>query len=234
MIQSWKTSAATIIYRVLSGRINSYLVSHSKGLILVDCGFYKHSDQLIQNIRSLEIHERTIDYLLLTHTHFDHCQSAAGISKKINAQIIVHSAEAYNLITGNSPLPNGVSFLPKLIVAAANKLFPGKSKIPAVEPNILVQSRTTLFGTDSLQIIHTPGHSTGSISLLVDDEIAICGDAAFGVFPNRAMPLFADDIDDLSESWGTLLETNCQLFLPGHGRPISRKTLEREFKTRGL
>jgi hydroxyacylglutathione hydrolase len=234
MIQSWKTSAATVIYRVLSGRINSYLVSHSKGLILVDCGFTKHSDRLIQNLRNLDIDERTIDYLLLTHTHFDHCQSAAEISKKINPQIIVHSAEAYNLITGNSPLPKGASFFPKQIIAVANKLLPGKSKIPPVEPNILVQSRTTLFGTESLQIIHTPGHSAGSISLVVDNEIAICGDAAFGVFPNRAMPPFADDIYDLIDSWGTLLETNCSLFLPGHGRPITRKTLEKEYNSRGI
>lgn len=66
----------------------------------------------------------------------------------------------------------------------------------------------------------------------MDDDIALVGDAMFGVINNWLFPPFADDEQKVIESWKKLLDTGCQLFLPGHGTPIDRETLERHYQQR--
>ena len=46
------------------------------------------------------------------------------------------------------------------------------------------------------------------------------------------MPPFADDVGQLVESWRHLLETECRVFLPGHGKAIERRLLEKCFEKR--
>jgi hydroxyacylglutathione hydrolase len=67
------------------------------------------------------------------------------------------------------------------------------------------------------------------VSLILNGEIAIAGDALFGVFPHRILSPFADDARELVRSWKRLLETGCSIFLSGHGAPITRKVLEKEY-----
>ena len=81
-------------------------------------------------------------------------------------------------------------------------------------------------------LLHTPGHTTGSMSLIIDDEIAIVGDCMFGVFKWSILPPFADDSEQLIKSWGKLLSTNCSTFLPSHGTANKRLLVEAEFKKR--
>ncbi|MEZ5198872.1 MAG: hypothetical protein R2764_21595 [Bacteroidales bacterium] len=65
---------------------------------------------------------------------------------------------------------------------------------------------------NTIEIIPTPGHTDGSISVIVDNEIALVGDAAFGLSKKTIFPPFADNSLQLKESWGILLQTNCQFF----------------------
>ncbi len=81
----------------------------------------------------------------------------------------------------------------------------------------------------TVKIINTPGHSIDSISIIIDDEIAIVGDTLFGKFKNSVFPPFADDVSVMIESWGKLLQTGCKLFLPGHGGEVNRRLLQKEY-----
>ena len=47
---------------------------------------------------------------------------------------------------------------------------------------------------------------------------------------STAFPPYADNISEMIESWGILLNTDCKIFLPGHGREIKRNHLENEYK----
>jgi glyoxylase-like metal-dependent hydrolase (beta-lactamase superfamily II) len=75
--------------------------------------------------------------------------------------------------------------------------------------------------------MHTPGQSCGMMSVIIEEEIALVGDAMMGVYPNSIFVPFAEDADQLLMSWGKLLTTPCALFLPGHGSPISRALVEK-------
>lgn len=55
-------------------------------------------------------------------------------------------------------------------------------------------------------ILHTPGHSFGSMSLIVDDEIALVGDTMFGILKKNVFPPYADDSKELINSWEKCLK----------------------------
>jgi glyoxylase-like metal-dependent hydrolase (beta-lactamase superfamily II) len=75
-----------------------------------------------------------------------------------------------------------------------------------------------------------PGHSPGSLCVIVGGKDAIVGDTLFGISRRTAFPPFADDVDELLRSWERLIETGCQSFLPGHGGVISIQMLRESYE----
>lgn len=227
-MRKWKTSSGIEILQVLSGRSNSYLIRYEKGNILVDTGKTSAFDELVESLRQLGVQMNEVGYLVLTHTHFDHCQNAAKLKSSGNCQIIVGEPEAIFAESGYTPLPKGVFLLTRIISALGNWIGKARFGYEPIHPDILIQGETKLG--DRVKIVPTPGHSAGSISLIIDNEIALVGDALFGVFRNSVLPPFADDFTQAIKSWGTLLASGCRTFLPGHGRPITRDLLQREIE----
>jgi glyoxylase-like metal-dependent hydrolase (beta-lactamase superfamily II) len=83
-------------------------------------------------------------------------------------------------------------------------------------------------------ITHTPGHSPGGATIIIDEAFAVAGDSVIGTIPGSPFPPFSDDVDELMRSWKKLLSTGCQIFLPGYGKPISREQLVAEYDKRSL
>ena len=83
-------------------------------------------------------------------------------------------------------------------------------------------------------IIPTPGHSIGSMSVIIADEIAIVGDSMFGVFRGSVFPPYAIDVKQMIDSWGVLLATDCSVFLPAHGSARNRSLLQKDYDKRIL
>lgn len=227
-MQKWTTINCTI-YQVLEGRSNSFLVNQENNYILVDTGRGNSWKELTAKLEEL-LGENKLSCLILTHTHFDHVENANRLKKKYNCKIIVHESEADYLKRGNAPLPKGANLVTGFIVDVLGKKMQSRYKYESTNPDILVGEKLDLclFGFNT-HIIHTPGHSKGSMSIIIDDEIAIVGDTLFDVFGNSIFPPFAEDTETIIESWKKLLETNCKLFLPGHGKGISHELLEKQY-----
>jgi glyoxylase-like metal-dependent hydrolase (beta-lactamase superfamily II) len=100
-------------------------------------------------------------------------------------------------------------------------------------PDLLIEDGLDLsdFGF-AARLLHTPGHSRGSISVIVDNEMALVGDLMYGAFPRTIFPPYADDIPQMVSSWGRLLGTPCSLFMPGHGSPRDRKQVQKAYAGR--
>lgn len=230
-MRTWQLTDGTQIWQVLAGRTNSYLVRTQDGTaILIDTGMERVQHELMKNIISAGFPDWRLNYLLLTHTHFDHCRNASFLKEKTSCQIVLHESEARYVRSGYTPVPEGTNaftfFLSKRGKAIGRRWF----GYHAFEPDILISDNQPLMSEASgLQILNTPGHTAGSISLILNREVAIAGDALFGVFPHRVLPPFADDRVELVRSWKRLLDTGCNLFLPGHGNPITRRLLEHEY-----
>lgn len=226
-----KTAQGTKIHIILAGMTNCYLIQKDGINILVDSGVSKSYKKLKQQLKVILDHRLlSIDYHFLTHTHYDHAGNSNKIKKDFNAKIMVHENEAEWIKKGFTRLPKGTSWLFKLISNSGNKYASSIGAYEPVTPDIVVTDQLAFI--DDIKIIHTPGHTIGSVSLLVDDEIALVGDTLFGIFKKNIFPPFADNIDELYKSWELLLSTKCKLFLPGHGKPIKRDQLAHCFLKR--
>lgn len=228
---NWTTKNRYKIYQVLSGRSNAYLILKDNSVILVDTGKRNAFQALLKNLGSLNVTIENVSYLILTHTHFDHCQSAKKIKERSDCKIIVSSIATDSIKNGYTELPDGTFLITKLISQFGRLIGTNKFRYEPFHPDILVKDGYDLkIEDDRIRIIEISGHSPDSISILVDNEIAIVGDAMFGVFKNSIFPPYADDILKMIESWRKLLATDCEIFLPGHGKEVKRNLLQKEFE----
>jgi glyoxylase-like metal-dependent hydrolase (beta-lactamase superfamily II) len=230
-MKSWETKNGHNVTRVLAGRSNVFLLAHSGKHILVDSGPGGRWKKLDGKLRELGV-ER-LEALVLTHAHYDHAGSAARLQEKYEAKVIAHIAEGPSLAKGENIPTRGTNALTRLILASLGKLFARRVRYEPCRPDIQVDPSCDLRGYGfKAYALHTPGHSPGSLSVIVDDEIALVGDAMFGVFPGSAFPPYALDAVQLIASWGKLLATRCRLFLPAHGSENSRHLVLRDYERR--
>ena len=225
----WATSRNTIIRLIRIGITNCYLVDKKDVKILIDTGQKSKSEKLKSSLYRL-LGDRNLDYVILTHAHYDHAENALMLKKLYSPKILVHKNEADFLENGFMKLPKGTNVTANFISASGNRFASWIGKYNAVTPDIKVTENYKLENTEGIEIVHTPGHTSGSISIIVDNEIALVGDTLFGIFPKRVLPPFADDKIELYKSWNKLLETSCKIFLPAHGKTIKREILEKKIK----
>ena len=229
-MKKWLTKQGSEIYRVLRKGSNAYLISTNQKYILVDTGYQSSYTKLIQNIRSLKLEKSTIDTLILTHTHFDHCRNAFSIKRDFGSRIIMSEYECPNAIAGYTLLPKGTFRITRLLSNLGNAIGKKLFGYHSFSADTCITDRYDLNNEGlGIQLMKTNGHSTGSISVIVDNEIAIVGDAMLGRFKWTIFPPFADNVDEMISSWGELLETECNTFLPGHGNEIKRELLQKQY-----
>ncbi len=234
-MKTWQTKNGIRIYQVLKGRSNSYLIPTEKGNILVDTGKTSAYKRLRQNIDSINLKSYKIDLIILTHSHFDHCQNASAISEQDLCKIAMSEKEAGFAAQGFMTLPKGTFGIARIISSFGNLIGQRRFGYHPFTPDILISKDSELINYGvGISLILTEGHSRGSVSVVVDNEIALVGDAMIGTYKNSIFPPFADDIQEMIKSWGRLLETECITFLPGHGKEINRKLLEREYNKYSL
>jgi glyoxylase-like metal-dependent hydrolase (beta-lactamase superfamily II) len=201
-----------------------YFIRQAVGWIVVDAGRKTKRKQLIRFINAHGIHPCDIKFVFITHVHYDHVGNLKWMKNWTNAKIIVHdNAVEYLESGGMDPLKSN-SLLAKFLLSIGN-LFPNRLKFETVKPDIIVSYDTNLseYGFDA-KIIHTPGHTQGSISLIVNDCNAFIGDLCFNLrFAKTLIPPIYQNYQQLYMSWNKLNQTGVTEFYPGHGNqfPIS-------------
>lgn len=233
-IKKWETRGGYMIMQILSGRCNVFLLTDGKTNILIDTSTNRNRNKLVN---MLELHNiNKIDYLILTHTHHDHAANAKKIKDKYGAIVIVHKNESLRLIHGKAALPQGTNPFTRTLINRAGKKIESKFDYEPCPYDIEVDLVFSLKDIGfNAYLLHTPGHSSGSISLIIDDNIAIVGDTMFGIFKNSVFPPYADNIKELVNSWRKLLSTGCVLFLPSHGSIKNETQLRKSYnKKRNL
>jgi glyoxylase-like metal-dependent hydrolase (beta-lactamase superfamily II) len=229
--REWTSISGTRIVKVLGGRSNVFLISCDQQNILIDTGPGFMSKRLLQRLEKLKITK--IDYLILTHSHFDHAANASLIKEKFGARIVIHQSEAEYLVSGDSPMPAGTNAFSAWLVRNFSQKLVNIVRYKSCQADILVNDSLNLSST-GINIVNTPGHTIGSLSIIVDQEIALVGDTLFGIFPGSCFPPFADDVTDLLKSWEDLIKSGCGLFLPSHGWGRTRDELAQNLKSKKI
>ena len=178
---------------------NCYILidEESKKTAVIDPG--EDADRILAALRE---EDSQVEYILLTHGHYDHTTAVPELHAALpQARIYIHQADA-----------NG----------AGSKLFPLASQ---VEDLLLYDEGDTLaLGGLTIQVLHTPGHSPGSVTLQVED-VLFSGDTLFAGSCGRT-DLPGGSYDQMMASLKRLggLEGGYK-GLPGHNAP---STLDRE------
>jgi len=212
-----------------SGITNLYLLPHGDEFILADAGVRKKAKNFFSFLKKHSIAPGRIRYLFLTHTHYDHTGALGMIRELTHAEVILHASEAAYLRQGYTPPPRGTRFSTK-IISFLGRRFPGYSRYEPAEADLLWEESGFRPGDFPAVVLHTPGHTEGSASLIWREKAAFVGDTLFGYEKEDCLPWFANDLKALKKSWQQLLDTPCEWFYPSHGKPVSRELLEKAMK----
>lgn len=209
---------------------NVYLLIQNGSALLVDTSSRGQSTNILNAITSNGLETGDLKYIFLTHTHYDHAGSVAELKAATGAKIIVHASEASFLEDGFTPIPKGTSPLFR-IISKMGKMRPTIERkvgwYPPLKADIIFDEVLNLkdLGFDA-KIIHTPGHTNGSSSLIVGNNAAV-GDSVFN-FRGNFYPGFADDELLLMKTWAKMLEWNVAWFYPAHGKRFNMDQFSRE------
>lgn len=219
-------------FKIRIGKTNTYLLqSEFSDYILIDTCTSCGSEQLIQRISRLGIKPYQIKLIVLTHSHYDHCGALADLKEWSNAPVLAHQDSLTWLKAGISYPVKAVNPLFDKVIQSLQIRFPDLSNYKPVNPDITVTDNYDLssWGIPG-RIIHTPGHTQDSISVILNSGTAFAGDAIFNIACWTISPPFQEDKCAVIDSWIKLNNENCLVYHPGHGLPVSKYRLIRAIK----
>jgi hydroxyacylglutathione hydrolase len=180
---------------------NVYLLE-SDDPIVVDTGTGMSADSTLAEISKI-IPLEDIGRIVLTHSHYDHIGGAEAMCKATGAKLYLHEAEA-------SPIKDGDMSL------TASRMFGKVMGKLDVEP--LTEGQELRCGSSVLEVLHTPGHSPGSIALFdKESHSAIVGDTVFCDGGVGRWDLPGGDLRKLKSSLKRLGTLGLKSMYPGHG-----------------
>jgi len=219
------------IDRIRIGVTSCYLVRH-EGTILIDVGNSKQEKRFVAAFEQLGVRPEEIQLILATHGHADHIGSAAKLAEITGAPIGIHQADQEWLEKGILEVPPSVTTWGRIM---ATMFGPAESFFrfqPAAAGVVFGDEDFSLndFGIPG-KVVATPGHSPGSVSIVLDTMDAFVGDQAMNGLPFRlkpGLPILAEDIEVVKESWRKMLKMDLKTIYPGHGKPFPAEVMKRE------
>jgi glyoxylase-like metal-dependent hydrolase (beta-lactamase superfamily II) len=205
------------------GMVQAYLLASARGLILVDAGMPGFENRVLRKLRSLDSGDLRLIYI--THAHLDHYGSAAALRRATGAPIAIHHADVNTMAMGRSPLgdPRGMGRIVGAVMPLIERIVP----LEPTEADIVLKDGDSLddYGIDAY-VLHTPGHTLGSSSLIVEGKYAFVGDLLSTYRKPHVQRLFAQDWSAIGQSLDRLEAGKPELIYSGHGkRPLTLQEL---------
>ena len=217
------------IHKLSLGISNCYLVKDD-GIIMIDAGPPNQVSKLRMELQTMSINPEEIALLLLTHGHYDHIGSVSAVKTLTHCKVAINHREKEWVEQALRPMPPGIGIW-GAVLAALMRITTPFVKFPASPVDIALEDREfplQPFGING-RVIYTPGHTSGSMSILLETGEAFVGDLAMNGFPMRigpGMPSVGDDRNTIKASWKLLLDSGARWIYPSHGNPFSADILQ--------
>jgi len=209
----------------VGGLVNVFLLRGEGGSVLVDTGLPGGEGQVLTRLAAHDVAPDDLRLILITHGHTDHFGSAAALRERTGAPVAVHALDADALRRGVHqpeslrPTSRTVAFLMRL------PLLRLPDRAPGLEPDLVFEGEFRLDGYGVAgRVVPTPGHTPGSVSVLLDGGEAVVGDLVMGrlmgLVRRPGPPLVAWDLARNRASIRWLLTLSPRVVYAGHGGPF--------------
>lgn len=185
-----------------------YLLRSADRAALVDAGCGYSQSQLFQNIEACGVFLDRIDYLLITHCHFDHTGGAQAVRDRTGCKIVAHELESRFLEEGDQRV-------------TAAKWYGAYLEPFQVDEKLKGERRDLWVGQKRVEAIHVPGHSPGSVVYVTESEglKVLFGQDVHGPLD----PSLLSNREDYRRSLKLLLSLQADVLCEGHYGVIKGK-----------
>jgi glyoxylase-like metal-dependent hydrolase (beta-lactamase superfamily II) len=220
----------TEIFPIALGFDTCYVL-RGAGVIAIDAGQPNRGRAFEAGLVRAAIAPGDVRLILLTHAHWDHMGSAAELKRITGAPLAVHENEVEWVERGDPPLPPGVTPWGRVVIAIHRLVMP-LIKVPPARVDLRYGDEPVSLAEFGIPgtVVPTPGHSPGSVSIVLETGEAFVGDLAMNRMPLRlspGLPIFADDIEPVVRSWRRLFEFGVTTVFPAHGKPFPADVIRR-------
>lgn len=205
--------------------INRCYLLQDDGIIMIDGGPPNKSIAFKNFISRIPIQPNDIRLIILTHGDFDHVGSARNIRLLTGANIVIHENDRLNFENSLYNFPPGITLWGRILHFLLNPILRISLSFQGDKSDIVLDNSDYPlydFGING-KIVYTPGHTKGSVSVLLETGEAFVGCLAHNNFPFRfrpGLPIFAEDINEVRESWKSLIQRGAKMIYPAHGDPF--------------
>ena len=220
--------------------VNCWAYHIDNGYVIIDTGYENNYKNFKKKLKANNIAIDQIKYCFLTHVHDDHAGFINQLlSDNQDVKVIMSGKGIGTLRKGQNSFVGGCTS--KLALAFCNvmKLFgKGQHKFPPIkteyESNLIIisdENRAWLEQELNGKIVETAGHTSDSISLLLNNGYLFCGDAAMNGFPSKHnITIWAEDSAAFLKSWQTIISLHPTKIFSGHGKPFDVQSLNRNIR----
>lgn len=217
-------------HRIPVGICNCYLLRGER-TVLIDAGAQGGIDAFRRGLQALNVDPKEIFLILITHGHWDHIGSLHAIQQMTGAQVAIHYCDQPWVENGNPAFPRGVTPYGKGMIWLADRLI--HPKLPPVNVDRVIDENGMSLAEYGIpgKVIHTPGHTLGHVSIVLDSGEVFAGDTAMNDWFLRltpGLPVLADDIDMVVESWKKILPAGIKRIYPAHGMDFPVEIMQKE------
>ncbi|QDU87573.1 putative metallo-hydrolase YflN [Pirellulimonas nuda] len=210
-------------------RLSNALLVVGERPVLIDAGSPGEGKRILRGLSTLGVEPQELAAIVLTHAHTDHAGAALALREASGAPVYLHPADGDMLARGVMGPLRPLRFRHRLLLPIVDHPFPGLRADKPLEDG----DRLDGLGL-SARVVHTPGHSAGSVSLVFDDGDAVVGDLVIGgllgglIAPAvPRLPYFAEDVPLLKQSIGRMLDEAPGVWRLGHGGPVRSASVRR-------
>ena len=199
------------ILTINCGFVNCYLLKNGYSAILVDTGGKGGKQRIVAAMSRFGVSPDMLKLIIITHGHADHAGGCAYFQERFNVEVGVHPKDTTvtKKLKGDTLMGGIIAF------------FTNLAKPLTIEPDISLTDGMRLdeYGVPG-KITELPGHTDGSVAILLDDGRFIAGDVFFN-FSKPTLPHIAVDFDAMYQNRECLNNLGITTVYPGHGKPFA-------------
>jgi hydroxyacylglutathione hydrolase len=221
------------IHSIRAGIANVHLLHDGRGVVIVDAGWNGYGRKILSAISRLGYHPKDVRLILLTHVHADHVGSAAELKRLTGAPVAIHRGDAGYAEAGWHHIPTGRGWMGVSSKWLADRVG-FQLRFEPFAPDVWLEEGQTLsdFGLEGY-VIHTPGHTQGSVTLALEDGLTLIGDALINMF-KVGYPMYWENAEQGRESGRKIQKLKPRVIYSGHGRAFGGDELDRYLELRKL